>query len=115
MRPCIWYHTRERQPSRSGYYLSYRGWGIAGPSDYDSAAGYFYYDAKKKVWRDCESDILGDDVIVYYWTEADPEGWVDGETVVGKKKKQTTPALNAAWADVLRAVERYEIVKALTQ
>jgi hypothetical protein len=115
MRPCIWYHTRERQPSRSGYYLSYRGFGIAGPSDYDSATGYLYYDANTKVWRDYESDSHGHDAIVYYWTEADPEEWVDGETVIGKRTVVPNAALDAAWADILLAIERYEIVKALTQ
>jgi hypothetical protein len=115
MRPCIWYHTRERQPTASGYYLSYRGFGIAGPSDYDSATGYFYYDHQQNAWRDCESEDLGDNVIVYYWTEADPEAWVDGETAINKKKARSTPALEQAWVDVQKAVERYEIVKALTQ
>jgi hypothetical protein len=115
MRPCIWYHTRERQPSRSGYYLSYRGFGIAGPSDYDSATGYLYYDANTKVWRDYESDSHGHDAIVYYWTEADPEEWVDGETVIGKRTVVPNPALDRAWEDILLAIERYEIVKALTQ
>jgi hypothetical protein len=115
MRPCIWYHTRERQPNKSGYYLSYRGFGIAGPSDYDSATGYLYYDANTKVWRDYESDSHGHDAIVYYWTEADPEEWVDGETVIGKRAVVPNAALDAAWADILLAIERYEIVKALTQ
>jgi hypothetical protein len=115
MRPCIWYHTRERQPSTSGYYLSYRGFGIAGPSDYDSATGYLYYDHQQNVWRDYESDSHGHDAIVYYWTEADPEEWVDGETVIGKRTVVPNAALDAAWADILLAIERYEIVKALTQ
>ena len=115
MRPCIWYHTRERQPIKSGYYLSYRGFGIAGPSDYDSATGYLYYDANTKVWRDYESDSHGHDAIVYYWTEADPEEWVDGETASSKRAVVPNAALDAAWADILLAVERYEIVKALTQ
>jgi hypothetical protein len=115
MRPCIWYHTREHQPSRSGYYLSYRGFGIAGPNDYDSATGYLYYDANTKVWRDFESDSHGNDAIVYYWTEADPEAWVDGETAASKQAAKPNLALDRAWEDVQKAVERYEIVKALTQ
>jgi hypothetical protein len=115
MRACIWYHTQERQPTTSGYYLSYRGWGIAGPSDYDSATGYLYYDTTTKVWREFQSDSHGHDAIVYYWTEADPAEWVDSETVINKKKARPNPALDRAWEDVLQAVERYEIVKALTQ
>jgi hypothetical protein len=52
---------------------------------------------------------------VYYWTEADPEEWVDGETVIGKRTVVPNPALDRAWEDILLAIERYEIVKALTQ
>jgi len=116
MKPCIWYHTAERQPDNSGYYLSYRGFGIAGPSDYDSASGYLYYDEKKKSWRDYESESHGNDAIVYYWTEADPEAWVDGETVSKKKKKRKdNAALDIAWQRVQEAVRQYEVVKALTQ
>ncbi len=115
MKPCIWYHTRERQPEESGYYLSYRGFGIAGPSDYDSATGYLYYDHQQNAWREYESESHGHDAIVYYWTEADPEAWVDGETAINKMKARSTPALDQAWADVQKAIERYEIVKALTQ
>ena len=115
MKPCIWYHTAEQQPNKSGYYLSYRGFGIAGPSDYDSATGYLYYDSKKRLWRDYESDSRGQDAIVYYWTEADPEEWVNNETVINKKKVTPNPALDIAWQQVVKAVEQYELIKALTQ
>ena len=115
MKPCIWYHTAERQPAESGYYLSYRGWGIAGKSDYDSDYGPVFYDKKINSWRDYKSTSYGHDAIVYYWTEADPEEWVDGETVINKKKVTPNPALEIAWQQVVKAVEQYELIKALTQ
>jgi hypothetical protein len=116
MKPCIWYHTAEQQPDKSGYYLSYRGWGIGGKSDYDSDWGYVYYDKKINSWRDYESTVHGHDAIVYYWTDACPDEWVNNETVTKKKQKQKdNAALDIAWQRVQEAVRQYEVVKALTQ
>ena len=35
MRTSIWYRTELQQPPKSGYYLSYRGWGMGGKADGD--------------------------------------------------------------------------------
>ena len=114
MKPCIWYHAAERQPDNSGYYLSFRGWGIAGKGDCDSDWGYVYYDKKINEWRDYES--LGHYAFVYYWTDAQPDDWVNNETVSKKKKtKENNAALKIAWERVQEAVRQYEVVKALTQ
>lgn len=116
MKPCIWYHTAEQQPKESGYYLAYRGWGIGGKADCDSDYGPVYYDKKINSWRDYESTSHGHDAIVYYWTEAAPETWVDDDIVINKKKRaENNPALDIAWQKVLHAVEQYELIKALTQ
>ena len=55
MRTSIWFRTEEKQPDKSGYYLSYRGWGMGGKADGDSDHGYVYYDKKQNEWRDCLS------------------------------------------------------------
>ena len=47
MRTSIWYRTEEKNPDKSGYYLSYRGWGMGGKGDGDHDHGYLYYDKKK--------------------------------------------------------------------
>jgi len=114
MKPCIWYHAAEQQPKQSGYYLAYRGWGIAGKADGDSDWGYVYYDKKIDEWRDYES--MGHYAFVYYWTDAQPDEWVNGETVSKKKKKrEDNAALDIAWERVQEAVRQYEVIKGLTQ
>jgi len=115
MKTCIWYHTAEQQPNESGYYLSYRGWGIGGKADGDSDVGYVYYDKKIDEWRDYE--IAGHCAFVYYWTDAQPDEWVDdNELPVSKRKTKAkpNPALDNAWQRVQDAVRDYELIKALT-
>jgi hypothetical protein len=116
MKPCIWYHAADKNPSKSGFYLSFRGWGIAGKADYDSDYGYLYYDKKRSQWREYDS-INSHDAIVYYWTDADPGQWVDSDPPVTQRKKtlEMNPALEIAWNHVQDAVRQYEIVKALSK
>lgn len=121
MRTSIWYRTEEKQPNKSGYYLSYRGFGMGGMNDYDSANGYMYYDVKQNEWREYES--LGSGAIVYYWTTATPDDWVDADppstkiraNYNPKSNQHTNVTLQAAWADVEEAVKRYETIRALVQ
>jgi hypothetical protein len=116
MRPCIWYHTADKNPGSSGFYLSLRGWGIAGKADYDSDYGYLFYDKKRNQWREYDS-INSHDAIVYYWTEADPGKWVDNDPPVTHRKSVTTEAnasLKSAWENVEKAVEQYNLIKALS-
>ena len=115
MKPCIWYHTAEQQPDKSGYYLAYRGWGIGGKSDYDSDWGYVYYDKKINEWRDYES--TGHYAFVYYWTDAKPDEWLSNDnTPVAKRKRKVepNPALDIAWQRIVKAVEQYELIKSLS-
>lgn len=119
MKPCIWYRTADQQPPESGYYLSYRGWGMGGKADGDSDWGYVYYDKRFDEWRDYESTSMGHDAIVYYWTDARPDQWAKNDVPVFKRKTkkqiETPEALTIAWQQVEEAIKRYETIKALTQ
>lgn len=113
MKTSIWHHTADQQPEKSGYYLAFRGWGIAGKADSDHDHGYVYYDKKINEWRDYDSG--GNYAIVYYWTDATPDEWVDTDPPVNQRKKhRDNPALEIAWNNVQEAIRQYEIVKALT-
>jgi hypothetical protein len=121
MRTSIWYRTEEQQPNKSGYYLSYRGFGMGGMSDYDSANGYMYFDKLDSQWY--EYDDRSRPAIVYYWTTADPEQWTDEDPPSIKIRKGYSPKSNAhdipavqdAWEAVQEAIKRYETIKALAQ
>lgn len=116
MRTSIWYRTEEKQPDKSGYYLSYRGFGMGGMSDYDHANGYMFYDTKTRRWYDYED--MRDTAIVYYWSDADPEHWVDNDPPSIKIKPNDGHlhvAVQDAWRDVEEAIKRYETVKALCE
>jgi hypothetical protein len=123
MRVSIWHRTEEKQPDKSDYYLTYRGWGMGGKADGDSDNGYLWYDAKRKEWRDYSSTSMGHSSIVYYWTDADPAGWVDSDPPSVKIRKDYDPANSSsghpavldAWRDVEEAIKRFETVKALCQ
>lgn len=117
MRTSIWYRTEERQPAKSGYYLSYRGWGIGGKADGDSDFGYLWYDKKFDEWSDYESrDSSG--AIVYYWTDATPDDWTDQDppsVKLRKLKEEHNVALEAAYKDVLIAIDKYNMIKELVR
>ena len=111
MKPSVWYHTADQQPKTSGYYLSYRGWGIGGKSDYDNDYGYVYYDQPSNSWRAYRS---GDNAIVFYWTDAAPDKWVESDPpVIHRKKPVDHPALKDAWNNVKTAIEQYELIRIL--
>ena len=113
MKTSIWYHTEDQQPPKSGYYLSYRGWGMGGKADGDHDHGYVYFDKKKNEWRDYDSG--GHYAIVYYWTDATPDEWVDQDPPITKRKKhrEDNPALQIAWERVQESIRQYEIVRSL--
>lgn len=116
MKTCIWYNTSDKNPDESGYYLAYRGWGIAGKSDSDSDYGPVYYDKRIDEWRDYDSVTIGHTAFVYYWTEADPEQWVDRAwSPRSKTKKEVPAAVQIAWEQLQDAVKKYETLRALTR
>ena len=117
MRTSIWYRAEEQSPDNSGYYLSYRGFGMGGMGDYDHSNGYMYYDRKTDDWY--EYSDMRSTAIVYYWTDADPEKWVydDPPSVALRKRNKTAehPAVLDAWAAVEEAIKRYDTIKVLCQ
>lgn len=118
MKVSFWHHTADQQPTKSGYYLAYRGWGMGGKSDSDHDHGYVYYDKKENQWRDYESTIRGNYAIVYYWTDATPDDWVDEDPPVSSRKKSQAamhPMEQAALADLEEAIKCYQTVRALCE
>jgi hypothetical protein len=60
---------------------------------------------------------MGHYAIVYYWTDATPDEWVDNDPPITRRKKITTEAnasLKSAWENVEKALEQYNLIKALT-
>jgi hypothetical protein len=121
MRTSIWYRTEERSPDTSGYYLSYRGWAMGGMGDCDTEHGYMYYDRASNSWYEYK-DMNGG-AIVYYWTDATPDDWVNEDPASIKIRAGYNPksnqhkilAVQNAWEEVVEAIKRYETLKALTQ
>lgn len=119
MKTSIWYHTADQQPDKDGYYLTYRGWGMGGKADGDSDHGYLYYHKKTDNWYEYQGEVRSmypRTCIVYYWSDANPAGWVDNDPPVSHRKKATpNPALEIAWNNVQEAIRQYDIVRKLTQ
>jgi hypothetical protein len=117
MKTSVWYHTADRQPDKSGYYMAFRTVTLA---DDTCGVDYFYWNKDgglkgKGEWR-TDSTCHSHWANVYYWTESDPEQWVDEDGPVrNRKAPRSSPALEAAWQDMQRAIERYEMVRALTK
>jgi hypothetical protein len=118
MKTSIWYHTADRNPDISGYYMAFRTTTLA---DDTCGVDYFYWNRPggmngRGEWRTdhtCHSQWAN----VYYWTESDPEVWVDQDGPVRNRKspQQGNAAVAQAWADVETAVERYRMIQALTK
>jgi hypothetical protein len=83
--------------------------------DDSTNVGYYYYNQSAKGWRDSSSS-QAHYANVYYWSDADPEQWVDDDPPVVQRKKglKVNPALEIAWNNIQEAIRQYEIVKALT-
>ena len=121
MRTSIWFRTEEKQPDDSGYYFTYRGWGIAGKADGDEDYGYLYYYAKTNTWYEYAGEIRSmhpNTCIVYYWSDADPHGWVNDDPPsikLQKLKEEHNVALESAYKDVLIAIDKYNMIKELVK
>jgi hypothetical protein len=118
MRTSIWYRTELKNPDHSGYYFAYRGWGMGGKADGDCDYGYLYYDRYRDRWREYERDNKYDSVIVYYWTDADPHGWVEKDppsVKIREMKEKYNPTLEDAWQRVKEAIDQYNMIKNLIQ
>lgn len=112
MRTSVWYHVMDRQPDKSGYYMAFRTVTLA---DDTCGVDYFWWNRESGEWR-TDSTCHSHWANVYYWTESDPEQWVNADGPVrNRKTPRSNPALAAAWQDMQQAIERYEIVRALTK
>ena len=110
MKTSVWYHTADRQPDKTGYYMGFRTITLA---DDSCGVNYFYWNKAEGDWR-TDSTCHSQWANVYYWTQADPERWVDEDGPVRyRKQPKDDPALAAAFANVQKAIEQYEILKAL--
>jgi hypothetical protein len=59
---------------------------------------------------------MGHGAIVYYWTDATPDDWVDSDPPVSQRRQQLDqmhPAEQEAWDAVQEAIKKYEVIKAL--
>ena len=112
MKTSIWHHTADKQPEKSGYYVAYKSYSIG---DDSTNVGYYYYSAGANSWRD-SSISQSHWANIYYWTDADPEAWVNADPPVSKRKtkRNDNPALDIAWNNIQEAIRQYEIVKVLT-
>ena len=123
MRTSIWFRTEEKQPDKSGYYFTYRGWGMGGKADGDSDHGYLYYRKKDDTWYEYEnawnSSFPEVASIVYYWTDADPEGWTNQDPPSVKlyklKEFPHSVTLDDAWKKVQEAIDQYNMIKELVK
>lgn len=112
MKTSIWYHTADRQPDKTGYYMGFRTVTLA---DDTCGVDYFYWNQSANEWR-TDSTCHSRWANVYYWTPEDPEKWVNEDIPVRKRKTQSSnSALAAAFANVQKAVEQYEIIRALSK
>ena len=106
IRHSIWYEVSDQLPKKSGYYLAYRAESLG---DDSTDVGYYWYEAVSKKWR---SGVHAGShwARVVFWSDADPYEWAQTPT-------SHTPAAaeTAAWQEVVEAIERYKLVKALTQ
>ena len=80
--------------------------------DDETDSGYYYWNARRAEWTD-SSTSMGRHANVIYWTEADPADWYEKYDL--RTRSEITAAEKDAWAEVERALERYELVKALTK
>lgn len=122
MRTSIWFRTEEKQPDKSGYYFTYRGWGIGGKADGDEDYGYLYYRKQDDTWygykNSWDSSFPDEVSFVYYWSDADPSGWVDKDppsVKLRKIKEEQNVALESAYKDVLNAIDKYNMIKELVK
>ena len=117
MKPSIWYDVEQQQPAKSGYYIAFKGYSMG---DNETGTGYYFWNAHEQHWQ--EHNINSHYANVRYWCDADPAVWYEEDSSLrqagfrkSKPKRTMTLAEQDAWQAVKRAVEQYEIVKALTQ
>lgn len=110
MKACVWYTVDEKIPPRTGYYLAFKGMSMG---DDETGCEYYYWDAKRAEWR--ENQISQAHYVnVVYWTEADPSSWYNKYRIV-QQSSEMSVAEQDAWAEVQKAIEQYEMIRALAR
>jgi hypothetical protein len=110
MKTSIWHHAADKQPDTSGYYMGFRTTTLA---DDTCGVDYFYWNKSEGHWQ-TDSTCHSRWANVYYWTEDDPEDWVDTDPPLAyRKKPKSNPALAIAWQNVEDAIRKYELIKQL--
>ena len=109
MKTSIWYDMEEGCPPQTGYYLAFKGMSMGND---DTRCSYYYWDARRAEWRENEiSNAYRANVI--YWTEADPADWYEHYSI--RPRSEVSVAEKDALEAVKQAIERYEMVRALTK
>ena len=109
MKAHLWFSVEEMEPDESGYYLSFTGATMGGG---EPETSYNFYDKKRQQWRTYESESMGQWANVVYWTDADPFSWYENNNF--ERNRTKSEAEKIAWQQVLDAIERYKIVRGLT-
>lgn len=109
MKACVWYTVEEKLPPRAGYYLGFKGMSMG---DDETSCDYYFWDAKRAEWRDSQIS-QSYYVNVVFWTEADPNDWYKNYNL--RRRDEISVAEKDAWSAVQQAIEKYEMVKALTK
>jgi hypothetical protein len=109
MRAGVWYEVDQKIPPKTGYYLAFKGFSMG---DDETECSYYYWNAKHAMWTDGNSPMSRSANVVY-WTDADPDAWYQNYDL--RRRNDITEAEKDAWAVVERALEQYEIVRALAK
>ena len=104
MKTSIWYHVDEKLPKTAGHQLVFMG-----PTFGDEGGiGTAYFAGADRDWRE-RLATHSPRANVVYWCDADPWDWYENTSVI-----KHTPALDNALAEVEAALERYEMIRALS-
>ena len=80
--------------------------------DDETNTGYYWFDSKQRAWREYQSTSMGHFANIVYWTDADPSRCYDEDRPTDKTM---TEAEKETWAAVVEAIDRYNVIKGLTQ
>ena len=108
MEISVWHHGKEQQPHQSGYYLAHREMTMG--NDHEEV-GYFWWDKDNRQWREY-SNRSSTALKISYWCDANTSEWSEKYYA---ESKEVTAAEAAALEEVVRAVERYRTVRALSR
>lgn len=100
----IWYHVNEKQPDQSGMYLAYKSYTFG---DDDTEVRYYYFDSHLQKWCGHYGGF-GENVLCWCTVIFDDDA-------IRKFKPTPNIALINAFDNVCKAIDQYEMIKALAQ